>query len=123
MLIPCDEPLAEVVSAYLEAGDFTSSSRATYRRVLGELARDLGPQRPADSITGDELAAWFVHTRDAYALAYESAARASELLGLDVADLDLANRRAVVTSKGGARTEVSELPDGAARSTALLLGS
>jgi hypothetical protein len=43
MLIPCDAPLAEVVSAYLEAGDFTSSSRATYRRVLGELARDLGP--------------------------------------------------------------------------------
>jgi Protein of unknown function (DUF3987)/Phage integrase family len=33
----------------------------------------------------------------------ESAARASELLGLDVGELDLANRRAVVTSKGGAR--------------------
>jgi hypothetical protein len=46
MLILCDAPLAEVVSAYLEAGDFTSSSRATYHRVLGELARDLDP-RPA----------------------------------------------------------------------------
>ncbi len=41
MLIPCDAPLAKVVSAYLEAGDLTPSSRATYRRVLGELARDL----------------------------------------------------------------------------------
>jgi integrase len=172
MLIPCDAPLAKVVSAYLEVGDFTSSSRATYRRVLGELARDLGPELPADSITADELAAWFVHTRDTYApatwnrdrvilrsfirtlqaqggaldlpvighrrlrpvhtraltraevarilslpvalrektlwtLAYESAARASELLGLDAGDLDLANRRAVVTSKGGAREWVT----------------
>jgi integrase/recombinase XerC/integrase/recombinase XerD len=113
--------------------------------VLGELARDLGPKRPADSITAEELAAWFVHTRDTYApatwnrdrvivrsfvrtlqaqgaalslpvalrektlwtLAYESAARAGELLGLDVGDLDLANRRAVVISKGGAREWVT----------------
>jgi hypothetical protein len=29
MEIPCDAPLAEVVSTYLEAGDLTSSSRAT----------------------------------------------------------------------------------------------
>ncbi len=172
MLIPCDAPLAKVVSAYLEAGDLTSSSRATYRRVLGELARDLGPERPADSITADELAAWFVRTRDTHApatwnrdrvivrsfvrtlqaqgatlelpvigyrrlrpvrtraltraevarilglpvalrektfwtLAYESAARAGELLGLDVGELDPANRRAVVTSKGGAREWVT----------------
>jgi integrase len=42
-----------------------------------------------------------------WTLAYESAARASELLGLDVGDLDLANRRAVVTSKGGAREWVT----------------
>jgi len=172
MLIPCDAPLAEVVSAFLAAGDFTSSSRATYRRVLGELARDLGPQRPAASLIADELAAWFVRTRDTYApatwnrdrvivrsfvralqaqgapldlpvigyrrlrpvrtralsraevagvlglpvalrektlwvLAYDSAARAGELLGLDVGELDLANRRAVVTSKGGAREWVT----------------
>jgi hypothetical protein len=67
MLIPCDAPLAEVILACLEAGDFTSSSRATYHRVLSELARDLGPQRPADSIGADELAAWFVRTRDTHA--------------------------------------------------------
>jgi integrase len=172
MLIPCDAPLAVVVSTYPEAGDFTSSSRATYRRVLGELTRDLGPERPANSITADELAAWFMRTRDAYApatwnrdqvivrsfvrilqaqgaaldlpaigyrrlrpvrtralsraevarilglpvplrektlwtLAYESAARTSELLGLDVGDLALANRRGVVTGKGGAREWVT----------------
>jgi hypothetical protein len=57
MLIPCDAPLAEAVSAYLEAGDLTSSSRATYRRVLAALARDLGPQRPAASLIADELVA------------------------------------------------------------------
>lgn len=37
-----------------------------------------------------------------WALAYESAARAAELLLLDVDDLNLANRRAVVRRKGGA---------------------
>jgi integrase len=42
-----------------------------------------------------------------WTLAYDSAARASELLGLDVGELDLANRRAVVTSKGGAREWVT----------------
>jgi integrase/recombinase XerD len=35
-------------------------------------------------------------------LLYETAARANELLALDVEDLDLANRRARVHSKGGA---------------------
>jgi integrase len=39
--------------------------------------------------------------------AYDSAARADELLGLDVGDLDLANRRGVVTAKGGAREWVT----------------
>jgi integrase/recombinase XerC/integrase/recombinase XerD len=42
-----------------------------------------------------------------WALAYDSAARASELLGLDVGNLDLANRRATVTSKGRAREWVT----------------
>jgi integrase len=40
--------------------------------------------------------------RTLWRLLYETAARANELLGLDVADLDLANRRARVRSKGGA---------------------
>lgn len=37
-----------------------------------------------------------------WSLAYESAARASEILGLDVADLDMPNRRAKVIRKGSA---------------------
>ena len=40
--------------------------------------------------------------RNLWRLLYETAARANELLALDVADLDLANRRARVHSKGGA---------------------
>jgi integrase len=40
--------------------------------------------------------------RTLWRLLYETAARANELLALDVADLDLANRRARVRSKGGA---------------------
>ncbi len=35
-------------------------------------------------------------------MAYETAARSSELLGLDVTDLDMANRRARIRRKGGA---------------------
>jgi integrase len=37
-----------------------------------------------------------------WTMLYESAARASEILNLDVEDLDIPNRRARVTSKGGA---------------------
>jgi integrase/recombinase XerD len=40
--------------------------------------------------------------RTLWRLLYETAARANELLALDVEDLDLANRRARVRSKGGA---------------------
>jgi integrase/recombinase XerD len=40
--------------------------------------------------------------RTLWRLLYETAARASELLALDVQDLDLVNRRARVRSKGGA---------------------
>jgi hypothetical protein len=40
--------------------------------------------------------------RTLWRLLYETAARANELLALDVEDLDLANRRARVHSKGGA---------------------
>jgi integrase/recombinase XerD len=40
--------------------------------------------------------------RTLWRLLYETAARADELLALDVEDLDLANRRARVHSKGGA---------------------
>jgi len=43
-----------------------------------------------------------IRERVLWRLLYESAARSAEVLRLDVADLDLANRRAQVTRKGGA---------------------
>lgn len=45
--------------------------------------------------------------RTLWALLYESAARAQEVLLLDVADLDRPNRRAVVRRKGGAVDEIT----------------
>jgi integrase/recombinase XerC/integrase/recombinase XerD len=44
-----------------------------------------------------------VRERLLWTLLYESTARAEEVLLLDVSDLETANRRAVVTRKGGAR--------------------
>src|SRR5689334_20593349 len=41
-----------------------------------------------------------------WTMLYESAARAEEILTLDIADLDTANRCATVTRKGGARDVV-----------------
>ncbi|SRR6266704_718813 len=167
MEIPCDTTLAAAVADYLDAGDFTPSSRTTYRRVLIGMARALGPELPVAELDADQLGGWFVRTRDAYMpttwnrdrvivrafvrhlqdqgaalelpalghrrirpdttralsradvarilqapaplrertlwrLLYESAARAGEVLALDVGDLDLANRRARVIGKGGA---------------------
>ena len=70
LLIPCGPPggtLGAAVDGYLDAGDFTHASRATYRRVLGTLARDLGPTRPATTLTGSELTGWFTATRATYA--------------------------------------------------------
>jgi integrase len=165
MEIPCDT-IGAAVAAYLDAGDFTPSSRTTYARVLGGMARELGPGRALAELDAAELAAWFQRTRRAHApatwnrdrvivrafvrhlqqhgvalelptlehrrlrsdttralprarveqiltaqaplrdktlwrLLYESAARVGEVLALDVEDLDLANRRARVTGKGG----------------------
>lgn len=45
--------------------------------------------------------------RTLWALLYESAARAHEVLGLDVGDLDRPNRRAGVRRKGGAVEEIT----------------
>ncbi len=54
-------------------------------------------------------------------LLYETAARASEILALDVEDIDLANKRAKVRSKGGA-LEFVYFQSGAARLLPRLLG-
>jgi integrase len=60
------------------------------------------------ALTRSQLERLFAHRdlplreRTLWRLLYETAARANELLALDVEDLDLANRRARVHSKGGA---------------------
>jgi site-specific recombinase XerD len=59
--------------------------------------------------------------RTLWRLLYETAARAQEVLELDVEDLDLPNRRAVVIAKGGAR-ELVHFQTGSARLLARLLG-
>jgi len=165
MEIPCDT-IGQAVTGYLDAGDFTPSSRTTYARVLQGMARELGPGRSVAKLDADQLAGRFQRTRSAHApatwnrdrvivrafvrhlqargatlelpalghrrirpdttralsradvarileapaplrdktlwrLLYESAARAGEVLALDVTDLDLTNRRARVTGKGG----------------------
>jgi site-specific recombinase XerD len=58
--------------------------------------------------------------RTLWRMLYETAARTQEILELDVEDVDLPNRRAVVTAKGGAR-EVVHFQTGAARLLARLL--
>jgi len=58
--------------------------------------------------------------RTLWRLLYETAARAQEILELDVEDVDLPNRRAVVVAKGGAR-ELVHFQTGSARLLARLL--
>lgn len=55
-----------------------------------------------------------VREKALWRLLYETAARASEVLSLNVEDVDLANKRAVVVSKGGA-VELLHFQSGSAR--------
>jgi site-specific recombinase XerD len=59
--------------------------------------------------------------RTLWRLLYETAARATEILDLDVDDVDLANRRAAITGKGGHR-ELVHFQAGSARLLARLVG-
>ena len=58
----------------------------------------------ADLLARPDLA---LRERTLWALLYESAARAQEVLLLDVADLDRPNRRAIVRRKGGAVDKIT----------------
>jgi integrase len=60
--------------------------------------------------------------RTLWTLLYETAARANEVLGLDVEDLDLANRRAAVIGKGGAAETIHWASPSARLLTRLLGG-
>jgi integrase len=83
----CDWLAVDPTGDLVRRRDHTDRTRALTRAQVDQLfaRRDL-PLR--------ERALW--------RLLYETAARANELLALDVEDLDLANRRARVRSKGGA---------------------
>jgi len=78
-------------------GDRTANLR---RRPVQQTAseRSCGPRLMSCS----PAVAWLCERRPLWRLLCETAARASEVLGLDVDDLDLRNRRARVRRKGGA---------------------
>ena len=79
------------------AGDPTSDLER--RRVQVDRTRALTRGQLEQLFTRRDLP---LRERTLWRLLYETAARANELLALDVEDLDLANRRARVHSKGGA---------------------
>jgi integrase len=69
------------------------------RTIAPDRSRALSRDAVERLLTREDIA---LRERTLWRLLYESAARASEVLRLDVADLDLANRRARVRRKGGA---------------------
>lgn len=77
------DPLRRITSRPVPADRTRALSRAVVQELLGR-----------EDVALRERVLW--------RLLYESAARASEVLALDVEDLDLANRRARVRRKGGA---------------------
>jgi integrase len=77
------------------AGELTGG--LARRRETIDRTRALTVAQVAALLTRPELA---LRERTLWRLLYETAARANELLGLDVEGLDLANRRARVRSTG-----------------------
>lgn len=71
-----------------------------------------------EKLLADEMVT--ARERALYAMLYESAARVSELLALNVPDLDLVGRHSRVTRKGGARDTITWL-DGASYALAVYL--
>ena len=69
------------------------------RTVAADRSRALSRADVGRLLTREDIS---LRERTLWRLAYESAARAGELLALNVEDLDLANRRARVIRKGGA---------------------
>jgi integrase/recombinase XerC/integrase/recombinase XerD len=69
------------------------------RKVAADRSRALTRADVGQLLTREEIA---LRDKTLWRMLYESAARAGELLALNVEDLDLANRRARVVRKGGA---------------------
>lgn|GEM_PF-361885 len=103
---------------------FVRFSRGDRGQLLDELARYLHGRRPPADCTraipyvmlerlwGRDDAP--LREKALWRLLYESAGRASEILGVDVEDLDLANKQARIRSKGG-DLELVHFASGAAR--------
>lgn len=73
--------------------------RLSRRRRTPDRTRALSRAEVESLLTGPAVR---LRERTLWRLLYETAARAGEVLALDLADLDLANRRAKVRRKGGA---------------------
>jgi site-specific recombinase XerD len=69
------------------------------RTVAADRSRSLDRRDVEQLLTREDIP---IRERTLWRMLYETAARSAEVLSLDVADLDLANRRAKVTRKGGA---------------------
>lgn len=108
--------LAEAADAFLSSPRAGSpNTRRAYAGVLDRLAAELGPGRQLAAVPGNADATRararverLLSRRDIslrektlWRMLYETAARASEVLALNVEDLDLEQRRAAVRSKGG----------------------
>ena len=84
-----------------------------WRRRRRLRSSDVGSDAPGQQeaqrrvIASDQLAEWTsdpsvgLRERLLWQMLYDSAARASEILNLDIEDLDVSNRSAVVIGKGG----------------------
>jgi len=79
------------------AADF--SRMLARRKPRPDRARALSRSDVERLLTREDIS---LRERTLWRMAYETAARSAELLGLDVEDLDLPNRRAKVRRKGGA---------------------
>jgi integrase len=94
----------------VETGHLTGSPAAGLRRRKERRSR---PQElQANAIAYSELQALWrdlhfrLRDRTFWALAYSTAARADELLGLDIGHLDVANRQAQIIGKGGSAERI-----------------
>ena len=89
--------------------DLTAAIRRRQRRA--DRSRALSRADVERLLTREDIA---IRERVLWRMLYETAARSAEVLRLDVEDLDLANRKAKVTRKGGA-VDVIVWQTGAAR--------
>jgi integrase len=117
--------LGEATAAFLAQPDLAASTRRSYQQTLGRLEREFGADQQLTTLTAEQMTAavtgtwagrapatWNRHVatirsflgvreKALWRLLYETAARASEALSINVEDLELDNKRVRVRSKGG----------------------